>query len=363
MFKAAIDEVTKWGGFLLDNAGVVAVDLLLTSLLLYPLLNFLRYGWVRKEEEIRSSLTKEAQVSYFRIFQQRPVEAADAANEFNKLYVRLYGRRRFVPAILFVLIIALVLNFALGKELLDLTFREPAGGGKISTVVAAIAGAYMFVAWDFFGRLQRRCLTTADVLRGALRLAIAVPMGMAFSTLLAEGMAPFTAFGIGVFPLETVTTMLRRLVNDKLGLQMGSDGAPDQVTKLSGVDRSIADRIQDADITTITQLAWTDPIQLMMRSSLSFDYVMDLQSQALAWTYFDTETLTKLRLIGLRGAYEIRSLMDRLNSGSDDEKTAATGVVAGAAAATGINVINLKDTFSLISVDGSTTFIYETARN
>ena len=135
------------------------------------------------------------------------------------------------------------------------------------------------------------------------------------------------------------------------------------MTKLSGVDRSIADRIQDADITTITQLAWTDPIQLMMRSSLSFDYVMDLQSQALAWTYFDTETLTKLRLIGLRGAYEIRSLMDRLNSGSDDEKTAATGVVAGAAAATGINVINLKDTFSLISVDGSTTFIYETARN
>ena len=144
---------------------------------------------------------------------------------------------------------------------------------------------------------------------------------------------------------------------------MGSDSAPDQVTSLSGVDRSTADRIQDADITTITQLAWTDPIQLMMRSSLSFDYVMDLQSQALAWTYFDTANLTKLRLIGLRGAYEIRALMDRLDNGSGDEKTAAEGVIVGAAAATGINVINLKDTFRLISVDGSTTFIYETARN
>jgi len=138
-----------------------------------------------------------------------------------------------------VFIIAAIENFYLARELIRLVTENAklAENVILTTSAAAIAGAYTFVASDFFGRVQRRSLSTTDILRGALRLAIAVPIGFAFATLLSEGMGPFLAFGVGVFPLETISTILRRLVNDRLKLEIGANTAPDQIGTLAGIDR------------------------------------------------------------------------------------------------------------------------------
>src|SRR5436305_10428327 len=122
------------------------------------------------------------------------------------------------------------------------------------------------------------------------------------------------AFATGVLPLGAVNTVLRQLANKRLGLEIGASQSGSQVQQLSGIDAAIADRIEDADITTIPQLAWCDPIQLTMRTNLNFDYVVDICSQALAWVYFDSK-LDALRSLGLRGAFEIRVLfLDDLKS-------------------------------------------------
>jgi hypothetical protein len=44
-----------------------------------------------------------------------------------------------------------------------------------------------------------------------------------------------------------------------------------------------------------------------MRASLSFIFVLDVVSQALAWVYLD-QKLNDLRPMGLRGAFEIAAL-------------------------------------------------------
>jgi hypothetical protein len=217
---------------------------------------------------------------------------------------------------------------------------------------------YTFVAWDFFGRVQQRNLATADILRNALRMAVAVPVGYAFASLLAKDLAPFIAFAVGAFPLNTIGTILRRLANDKLGLGLGVDVAPDQISALSGVDRSIADRIGDADITTIPQLAWCDPIQLSMRSNLAFDYVVDICSQALAWVYL-TDRLRELRPLGLRGAFEMRVLLDDLASQDVVVKAKAEAVLPVAANEAKIPIEGFVYALEQIGEDPATQFLYE----
>ena len=75
---------------------------------------------------------------------------------------------------------------------------------------------------------------------------MAIPLGYAVGTLLQKDLGPFIAFAAGAFPIQTVATVLQRLANRQLGLEIGADTAQDQVIKLSGVDQSTADRIQEA---------------------------------------------------------------------------------------------------------------------
>jgi hypothetical protein len=57
-----------------------------------------------------------------------------------------------------------------------------------------------------------------------------------------------------------------------------------------------------------------------MRSSLSFRFVVDVVSQALAWVYLG-EKLDQLRTIGLRGAYEINVFLYDLYNGGGAGKS------------------------------------------
>ncbi len=351
--------------YLWVNALPLTIDLVLTVLLIQPLCNFLLYGWKRKQEEVNNSLSPGAKRTYLEVFwnqtfaegrtpEEKDAIAKEIDKEFSHLYKRWYGRKRFITPISILFLIAAFENFYLSSELIQLLTNN----GELSSAAAAIAGAYTFVTWDFFGRVQRRNLVTADILRGALRMAIAVPVGFAFTALIAKGLGPFIAFAVGVFPLDTIKTILRRLANDKLKLELGADTAPDQVATLSGVDRSIADRIEDADITTIPQLAWCDPIQLSMRSSLAFDYVVDIVSQALAWVYL-TDKLPVLRTFGLRGAFEMKVLSDDLASNDQDVKAKAEAVLPVAAAAANIPLPGLMYALEQIAEDPATHFLYD----
>src|SRR5262249_11293168 len=151
------------------------------------------------------------------------------------------------------------------------------------------------------------------------RLAMAMPVGYAFSHFLNREIGPAIAFAVGVFPLNTIATMLRQLANRRLNLELGAAEAKSQIAQLAGIDASMAERIEDADITTIYQLAWCDPIQLTMRTNLTFNYVVDIVSQALAWVYLG-DKLRSLAPLGLRAAAEICHFMHDLEAGEETKK-------------------------------------------
>lgn len=354
MWECLASVAASAANFAHDNRAALVFDLLLTALLAHPLCIYLKYVWQQKADEIYESLSSPAKQSYLQIFKKIDATTENASAKFDVYYQNWYGRKRLVWPILLVLTIAALENLFLGQSLSKLN----ASSKSIDVLTASIAGAYTFVTWNFFASVQRRNLLIADIMRGGLRLAIAIPLGFALGGL-NETAGSFLAFAVGVFPLDTISTILRQLANKKLTLELGPADARSQVSQLSGVDSSIADRIEDADITTIAQLAWCDPIDLTMRTNLRFAYIIDVVGQALSWVYLESK-LESLRPFGLRGAFEIREFMDKdLKSADASTKTRAEAVLTAAAAAAAIPVEGLRYAFNNIAYDEATKFLYD----
>jgi hypothetical protein len=91
--------------------------------------------------------------------------------------------------------------------------------------------------------------------------------------------------------------MLRQLSEKKLDLGATTVEASDDIIKLQGINRTIVERLSNEDITTVTQVAYCDPVRLAMRSNLSFNFVIDCMNQALAWMYLQGTIRLKARVV------------------------------------------------------------------
>jgi len=282
-----------------------------------PMLVYVRVGWRAKALDIKNSLGPSACLLYFKAFYASahvPEDEADATRLFNALYHDWYGRRFFiVPGIVYFLTMLLSISLTV------FTLVQPASvaGGPFGVVpnpaIAAMAGAFMWCVNDQISRSRRLDFSPSDLLWSALRMVIAVPLGYAFDALVPAAIAVFLAFALGAFPLTTLQVILRRLAAKYLGAEDTVEQAGDKIICLQGIDTDIVERLRNEDVTTITQLAYCDPVRLTMRSNLTFTFVIDAMSQALAWLYFD-DKLDLLRPIGLRGAIEFRHFVEDLDS-------------------------------------------------
>jgi hypothetical protein len=152
-------------------------------------------------------------------------------------------------------------------------------------------------------------------------------MGYAFASIAAKSVGPFVAFALGAFPLASLISMLQRLATKNLGQQATPEETADDIVKLQGINRAIVERLANEDVTTITQIAYCDPVRLIMRSNLTFNFVTDCMNQALAWLYLK-EDLNVIRALGLRGAVEIRQLIADFDAQASADQAARQRAVA-----------------------------------
>lgn len=296
-----------------------------TFVVMTPVVHFIIAGWAAKRKDIMDGFDDNARLEYFKMFGRSVAcsSAAEAATEFIKFHSRWYGRRYFIAP--FVL---LFLTSAIGVAAIAATGLNRLGYTIFNiarlpdTALAAFAGAYLWVADDLILRARRLDMAPSDLMWAALRLAISIPMGYAFASMFPKGIAYFIAFSLGAFPLSSLISVMRRLANKNLGLEPTPDEAADDIVKLQGINRVIVERFAIEGITTITQLAYCDPVRLIMRSSMTFNFVTDCMNQALAWMYLQSD-LDSIRVLGMRGAVEIRCLcieLDDLGSNSPEHQ-------------------------------------------
>jgi len=318
-----------------------------TILAVYPVYAYLRRGWDIKKTDIFSSFSDEAKILYLKVFQkidcdgQEEDARAVAREKFEAIYVVRYGRYKFATPLALFTLTNLVAAFLLSESALSWVERSGdcslahfcgASVGLPSMVIpsvaaAGIGGAYVWIVADLISRNRRLDLSPSDVLNATLRLAISATLATAVIKIAATEVALPLAFALGAFPLDSVRAMLRRFAEDKIGLKPAADSqSTDTVLSLDSIDHPIADRLFDADISTVAQLAYTDPVQLSMRTGLAFDFVIDIVSQALAWTYLG-DRLDDLRPAGLRGAMEINNFVEELAEKNTSVAALAQGLL------------------------------------
>jgi len=231
----------------------------------------------------------------------------------------------------------------------------PKTGELPALAVVAISGAYMYCAFDIIDRWNSSGLSPTDLLWLSFRLAIAVPMAYALSSAFNSTLALTVAFLIGAFPTRTLLKVARRVASKLLASEDLPESGDTELLKLSGVDRKIAECFAAEGITTVLQLAYSDPVRLAIRTNLAFSYMVDVMSQALLYIYVGPR-LADFANASLRGSYEICALRHGLKSEQVAEAEKRFNAIA----------TELKyppDVFrnliSQVGDDPCTTFLYE----
>lgn len=354
--------ITPTGGLIV----LITLVLLATGVMALPVLRYLYTGWSAKRADIMDALSAESRLRYFEMFDRTKRLSQDAAiPALNRFYLKWYGRGRYMPTVCMLLAVAVVTNYLSISSALalyvDSSFHTDVFHGFAWIPVqplgiAALSGAYMWVVNDFTSRARRLDFAPSDLHWGALRLAIALPLGCFISEIIpGDTWRSFMAFAIGAFPLSGLLSIFRRLVLLRFGMKdnMSTDN---DIIKLQGINAEIAERLANEDITTIAQMAYCDPIRTTMRSNLSFSFITDCMSQALAWGYLEAK-MNIIRCYGLRGAIEISHLYEQLNGDDADEKRSAEEVLDCIATALAQDKATLMRVFFEIACDPFTEYL------
>ncbi|MDB5863874.1 MAG: hypothetical protein JWO70_1680 [Betaproteobacteria bacterium] len=330
-----------------------------TFALVMPLIRYVTTGWKAKRKDIMDGLDAHARMCYFEMFSRSgatPAEA-DASKAFEQLYTQWYGRRFFlVPGLLLFAVGVIAVTVVTFTCLHRLGYMHNPLFDVPDIAMAALAGAYLWVLNDHISRARSLDFSPADVHWGVLRLIIAAPMGYAFAAIASKSLGPFVAFAVGAFPLEALTSMLRRLAEKNLNVAASPEETSDDIIKLQGINKPIVERLSKEDITSITQLAYCDPVRLAMRSNLTFNFIIDCMNQALAWLYLQ-EQLNTIRPLSLRGASEIKDLMDSIDDPAADHDGAVQALPK-IAEAIKQDPVTLKLTLRQVAEDPYTIFLH-----
>ena len=228
----------------------------------------------------------------------------------------------FVPAA-----ICSVLSFAAAAVMIEQApnVENPLGLGEASplsqylesanyTAILGFGGAYLASLYGLIDRFRSLTLSTFLLHLAWFRLLFGAAFGAIIANFAAEGLAGPAAFAMGFLPIRELLDVVARFARRAFG----TEGAarPQQETNwnlVQGATPDIIERLEEADVTSVSALASQNPIALMHRTNIHWRVLIDLMDQAILITYVH-DKIGSLRVIGIRGAIEAGIVYGRINN-------------------------------------------------
>jgi hypothetical protein len=285
---------------------------------------YLGSRWKDKFDSLQGYFNAKSLRLYYQLF--KPAVVITAQSNIKELfkghYNESYGRKNFILPFLFFASISAITFCFISRTLLHYIDDQYASSPLPPIVMISLLGAYMWVGFDQVQRFRTQDFTFHDVNIWALRFLISVPVGYFFSYTVKDPIGIPLAFFLGAFPINTLMKFSRRLATKYLST--GDEKEPDssELENLQGVKRQESERFQNEGISNILQLAYSDPIDLTMRTNFDFLYVVDLKGQALLWIYLESK-INDLRILSMRSAHEAAILNGLLKSKSKNQRDMA----------------------------------------
>jgi len=136
----------------------------------------------------------------------------------------------------------------------------------------------------------------------SFRYVLAVTVGIVSTGAFAEGLRDIGSFVLATLPFADVIRFIRSKAPG-----LGADEPGPKLSVIQGMDAESAERLAEVGIRSVQQLAFVDPLRLMLGSNLSPKVLIDWMDQAFLYMYVD-KAIEKLRPRGVRGAMEMAAL-------------------------------------------------------
>jgi hypothetical protein len=367
--------------------------IMIVAIAVIPVMRFLLYQWDLRRKEFVYRFDDNALGIYLSRFHN--VAATDLTVNrlavFENLYSRLAGRHLYiVPLILMTITIVLFGGLAIETAIRSgseeyFTFyqiwlpHEGTAANKIELShppisdldaaafpfpnmvldlpsFAAISGAYLFVVGIVIQGYRSRTLLNSDLLWCSFRMVISIPLGLSLSALANPTLAAFVAFGLGAFPIDAITRIIRRLVDKTLN-QSEAETA-DSLISLTGVTPDVAAALNGEGVSAVQQIASMDPVALAVRTGLPFDYVLNLSAQSQAWCCLGS-TVANLAPLGLGDARSLAKLSERVERTPPDDE--AQAILESASKAASLDKDVLRSAIRNIAAEPYTQFLLKLA--
>jgi hypothetical protein len=254
-----------------------------------------------------------AQDGVFSCYQKRFGKAGETADQVvTQLFALYYGPVTYVlPIIMNVAVIAL--GIMIGMIHAKVPFALPFGVGDLVrvapvTLSLGFAGAYIQSLYDTLRRCRESDLSAYSLHFTWVHMVLASILAPLVARAFAPEMGQFVAFGVGLFPLKDTFEYARNLAKKKLEISLETDevkGLP--MGLVEGLNKNVVDRLDEEGITSIVDLAYSDPIKLFLKTNYPWAWVIDVMDQALLINYVGAK-IDALRPIGIRGSIEMSVL-------------------------------------------------------
>jgi hypothetical protein len=250
--------------------------------------------------------------------------AEDIAIDYFKTYYNRYEYASSLALIFLTISVALLfvlvrINFApefLSGQVTDFIHKAPWGG----TVLWAIIGSYLWNCYDLIHRTTNFNLPPAAFARMWLKLWVAAAVAAIFSAGLVAGLQPTVGFAIGLISIPVLFEAVADQASKYLNVKTTEGDTTTKIAVLQGATPDVIDALSDIDIQSTVQLAYCDPINVMMSTNLAWVVIIDLIDQALLFNYMGAD-VAKIRSGGYRGCIEAATIGANLNG--DDKQQAA----------------------------------------
>jgi hypothetical protein len=186
-------------------------------------------------------------------------------------------------------------------------------------VVWSVIGSYLWNCYDLIRKTANLDLSPDAFNRMWLKLWIAAAVASIVSAGLMPGLQPTVGFAIGLISIPVLFEMVADRASKVLNVKSTEGDATTPIKLLQGATAGVVDTLNDFDIESTVQLAYCDPMNVMMSTNLPWVAIIDLIDQALLFNYIGAD-IAKIRSGGYRGAIEVATIGANLNR-TDEQRT------------------------------------------
>jgi hypothetical protein len=189
----------------------------------------------------------------------------------------------------------------------------------------ALMGSYLWNCYDLIREVATFDLRPDVLTRMWLKFWVAAAVAAIFSGGVTVGLQSTLGFAVGLVSIPALFGAISDKASKILSIKTTEGDTATQIKALQGASPAVIDTLADIDIQNTVELAYCDPMHVLMSTNMALAVIVDLIDQALLFNYMGAD-VAKIRGGGYRGSIEVATVGQNLRGDDDERKVAKQSV-------------------------------------